>query len=59
MGTKEIILQSVSEKEVTAIIEEAGRREEMPQAINPVVIISLITQVISLINMIKKIRIDE
>jgi len=58
MGTNEIILKNGLEEEVTAIVEDAAAHGEMPEAISPIVIISLITQVISLINMIKKIKID-
>ena len=56
-ATDEIIFEEVNEAEVTAIVEQSAA-EPLPEAINPVVIISLVTQIISLINLIKNIKLN-
>jgi len=53
-ATDEILFAEADESEVTALVEQAP----LPEAINPVVIISLVTQIISLINAIKNIKLN-
>ena len=53
-AANEIIFEDVNESEVTALVEQTA--EPLPEAINPVLIISLVTQIISLINALKKSR---
>ena len=50
-ATNEIIFEGINESEVTAIVEQSA-----PEAINPILIVSLITQIISLINAIKNVK---
>jgi len=54
-ATNEIIFEEVNESEVTAIVQTA---EPLPEAISPILIISLVTQIISLINAIKKAKLE-
>jgi len=51
--TNEIIFEEANEAEVLAIVEQSAA-EPLPEAINPVLVISLITQIISLINALKR-----
>ena len=55
-ATNEIIFEDVNESEVNAIVEQSA--EQLPEAINPIVIVSLVVQIISLINAIKKAKLD-
>ena len=55
-ATNEIVFEEVSESEVTAIVEQAA--EPLPEAINPILIVSLVAQIISLINAIKKAKLN-
>ena len=52
-ATNEIIFEEANEAEVLAIVEQSAS-EPLPEAINPVLVISLITQIISLINALKR-----
>jgi len=56
-ATDEILFAEADESEVTALVEQSVT-EPLPEAINPVVIISLVTQIISLINAIKNIKLN-
>jgi len=49
--TEEILFESVDEDIVTLLVEDAATKN--PEVIDPVVILSLITQIVSMINAIK------
>ena len=55
-ATNEIIFEEANESEVLAIVEQTA--ESAPEAINPVLIVSLVAQIISLINALKKSKLD-
>lgn len=56
-SSDDVVFEDVAESEVVALLEQAAP-EPMPEAISPLVIVSLVTQVISLINAIKKNRME-
>lgn len=56
-STNEVVFEDVAESEVVALLEQAAP-EPTPEAISPLVIISLVTQIISLINALKKAGLD-
>ncbi|MCL2120462.1 MAG: hypothetical protein FWH27_18775 [Planctomycetaceae bacterium] len=56
-ATNAIIFEDVNESEVIALVEQSSP-EPLPEAINPVLIVSLVTQIISLINALKKFKLD-
>ena len=51
LQTEEIMFESVDEEIVTLLVEDAAAKN--PEVIDPVVIVSLITQIVSIINAIK------
>ena len=52
--TPEILFESADEETITELLRSRGPEEaELPEAIDPVVIVSLVTQIISFINTIK------
>jgi len=51
LQTEEILFESVDEEIVTLLVEDAAAKN--PEVIDPVVIVSLITQIVSIINAIK------
>jgi len=51
LQTEEILFESVDEEIVTLLVEDAAAKN--PEVIDPVVIISLISQIVSIINAIK------
>jgi len=53
-ATDEIIFEEANEAEVFVIVEQSAAAEPLPEVINPVLIVSLVTQIISLINAIKR-----
>ena len=54
LQTDEILFESVNESAIVEVIEKsAPGTAEFPEAVNPAVIISLITQIVSIINTIK------
>ena len=55
-ATNEIIFEDANESEVLAIVEQTA--EPLPEMINPLLIVSLVMQVISLINSLKKTKLD-
>ena len=54
-ATDEIIFKEADEAEVTALLEQSTA-EPLPEVINPILVVSLVTQIISLINAIKNVR---
>ena len=56
-STSEIVFEGVNDAELIAIVEQSSP-EPMPEMINPILIVSLVTQIISLINAIKKAKLD-
>ena len=56
-STSEIVFEDVNDAELIAIVEQSSP-EPMPEMINPILIVSLVTQIISLINAIKKAKLD-
>jgi len=54
-STDAVILEEVNESEMIAIVEQSSE-EPLPEVISPILIVSLVAQVISLINAIKKIN---
>jgi len=48
-ATDEIIFEEANEAEVFAIVEQSAAAEPLSEVINPVLIVSLVTQIISLI----------
>jgi hypothetical protein len=54
LSTNEIIFEDVDEDELFALLKQAP--EPLPEAINPLLIASLVSQAISLINALKQIR---
>ena len=52
-ATNEIIFEEANEAEVLTIVEQSAAGT-LPEAINPILIVSLITQIISLINAMKR-----
>jgi hypothetical protein len=56
-ATDEIIFEDVSESKVIAIVEQSSS-EALPEAINPLLIVSLVTQIIALINALKKTKLN-
>ncbi|MCL2119624.1 MAG: hypothetical protein FWH27_14505 [Planctomycetaceae bacterium] len=52
-ATSETIFEEVNESEVIALVEQSSPKP-LPSAINPVLIVSLVTQIISLVNAMKK-----
>ncbi|MCL2119787.1 MAG: hypothetical protein FWH27_15330 [Planctomycetaceae bacterium] len=56
-STNAIIFEDVNESEVIALVEQSSP-EPLPEAISPVLILSLVTQIISLINAMKKAKLD-
>lgn len=57
LQTEELIFESVDEEAVTVLCVTSS--ETMPEAISPLVIISLITQIISLINAMKRLQVSD
>jgi hypothetical protein len=57
-ATGEIVFGDVNESEVTALIEQSPP-EALPEAVSPILIVSLVTQIISLINAVKQARIEK
>jgi hypothetical protein len=55
-ATNEIIFEDANESEILVIFEQVA--EPLPEAINPLLIVSLVMQVISLINSLKKTRLE-
>ena len=54
LQTEEILFESAAEETIIKLVEDAAaNRPESPETINPVVIVSLITRIISFINTIK------
>ena len=51
-STDAVIFEDVNEAEVVSLVEQSSS-EPLPEAINPLLIVSLVTQIISLINAIK------
>jgi hypothetical protein len=52
--TNEILFESADEKTIVELIEKIELTEiQFPEAINPVLVISLISQIISIINIVK------
>ena len=56
-STNAIIFEDVNESEVITLVEQASP-EPLPEAISPVLILSLVTQIISLINALKKAKLE-
>jgi hypothetical protein len=56
-ATDEIIFEDVKESEVIALFEQSSS-EALPEVINPLLIVSLVTQIISLINALKKTKLN-
>ena len=52
-ATNEIIFEEANEAEVLTIVEQSAAKT-LPEAINPLLIVSLVTQIISLINALKR-----
>jgi len=52
----DIIFEDVNEAEVLDILEQTP--EPLPEAINPILVVSLVAQIISLINSLKKTRLE-
>ena len=52
--TKEVLLESVNEDTVAGLVGDAIAKN--PEIVDPVVIVSLISQIVSIINVIKTIR---
>jgi hypothetical protein len=56
-ATDEIIFEEANESEVIALVEQSSS-EALPEAINPILIVSLVTQIIALINAIKQAKLN-
>jgi len=56
-STSEIVFEDVNDAELIAIVEQSSP-EPMPEMISPVLIVSLVMQIISLINAIKKAKLE-
>ena len=56
-SSNEIVFEGVNETELVAIVEQSSP-EPMPEMISPILIVSLVTQIISLINAIKKAKLE-
>ncbi len=54
---EEPVFESADNEAITALCETAN--ETMPEAISPVIIISLVTQIVSLINAMKKFQVSD
>jgi len=54
LQTEEILFESAEEEIVIELVEDAVKNTESPEAIDPVVIVSLITQIVSFINIVKE-----
>jgi len=53
LSTESVVFEDVNEAELVSIVKQSSP-EPMPEMINPVLIVSLVMQIISLINAIKK-----
>jgi hypothetical protein len=56
-STDAVIFEDVHASEMIALVEQSSP-EPLPEAINPVLIVSLVTQIISLINAIKNAKLE-
>jgi hypothetical protein len=63
ISNKEVLFESADESAIVSLCEMSNARaktgENMPEAINPVLVISLVTQIISLINAMKQTRLEK
>ena len=57
LSTDAVIFEEVNETEVVSLVEQSAS-EPLPEAINPLLIVSLVTQIISLINAIKNAKLE-
>ena len=53
LQTEEILFESAEDKTIIELVEDAAADTESPEAVDPVVIISIVTRIITLINTLK------
>lgn len=56
-SSNDLVFEEMDETELVTMIEQSSQ-EPLPEAINPLLIISFVTQIISLINALKKARLE-
>jgi hypothetical protein len=63
ISNNDVLFESADESAIVSLCETSKARtqmgENMPEAINPIVVISLVTQMISLINAMKQFRMNQ